>query len=95
MRRRYSIIRNPAFQKIALIIGFFLFCTFYWNFKTGGIISGIEAGSQFLFNLGYGFIVFTYLLIIIAWTFYKWEILIAVGIPIAVWIGSFFWHKRR
>jgi hypothetical protein len=42
MRRRYSIIRNPAFQKIALIIDFFYFVLFIGILKQEELLVGLK-----------------------------------------------------
>jgi len=67
----------------------------YVSFETGGIIGSISAGLQGTYNILNGFIFVTYLSMILAWIFDKWEILTAIGIPIALFVWSFVYHKRR
>lgn len=95
MGRRYSITGDPEFRRIAFVIGLLLFCTIYYNFKTGGIVNGIISGLEGLYNIGYVTILIGFFVIIV----FKWRIISAFLInnwkKITEWILSWSIHKNR
>ncbi|MGA2917612.1 hypothetical protein [Methanoregula sp.] len=95
MSYRNSVTSVPGFWELVLGLGILLFSTMYVGFETGGIIGSISAGLHAIYNIIYGCIFVTYLWMIIAWIFDKWEIITAIGIPITLFILSVVYHKRR
>jgi len=63
----YSITRNPAFQWIALVIGFFLVSTIYVNYKSGGLVSGIMGGLHGAYFIAYATTFVAVLFAIVIW----------------------------
>jgi hypothetical protein len=94
MRYRNSITSVPGFWELVLGLGILLISTIYVGFETGGIIGGISSGLHAIYNIFYGSFTVAYLWMIVAWTFFKWDILMGIGIPIVLWISSFIYYKR-
>ena len=85
----------PVFWELVLGLGFLLFATMYVGFENGGIMGAISLGFRAIYNLIYGSIFVTYIFAIVAWTFNKWEILVEIGVPVAVFILKLVHIKRR
>jgi hypothetical protein len=95
MSYRNSITNIPGFWELVLGLGFLLFSAMYVGFETDGIIGCVSSVFHAISNLVYGSIFVTYIFAFIAWTFNKWDILVEIGIPIAVFILSFVHYKGR
>jgi len=95
MSYRNSVTNVPRFWGLVLGIGFLLFSTMYVGFETGGIIGSIPAELYGIYNLLYGCIFVTQFWASSAWTFFKWDIIIGIGTPAALFIWSFVPRKRR
>ena len=87
--QKFNYKRFPVFWELVLGLGFLLFSTMYAGFENGGIIGSISSGFHAIYNLVYGSIFVTYIFAIVAWTFNKWDILVEIGVPIAVFISNF------
>ena len=94
MSYRNSITNVPGFWELVLGLGFLLFATMYVGFENGGIMGAISLGFHAIYNLIYGSIFVTYIFAIVAWTFNKWEILVEIGVPVAVFILSSYTSKE-
>jgi hypothetical protein len=91
MVRKLSVFNNPDFRYYIAVIFFLIFCTVYVNYRNGGIIAGIFAGLQGIYNIAFITLCVIFIVICIS----KRQILISILIGIGEWIWGKLIHKKR
>lgn len=77
-RRNYSAWNDPDFRYLAIFIVFILAIALYGGYDHGGVIGGVKAVFETIYNLGYTLIWLTFLLILILFTVFRRDVIIAI-----------------